>query len=82
MPKGGALVAAENGLGFPSRREEIQRFDGSSKRVIRVASKTVDERSFAEVAVMNSGRSFNQGKQSGMASRLGNRVGPGRYNEE
>jgi hypothetical protein len=48
-------VAAERGLGFPARREEIQRVGWQSKRVTRVASKRVDGRSFAAVAAMNSG---------------------------
>jgi hypothetical protein len=47
-----------------------------------VTSKRVDGRSFAEVAAMNSWRGFNQGKQGGIPPRLGDRVDPGRYNDE
>jgi hypothetical protein len=51
--KGAALEAAELGLGFPARREEIHKFRYKSRRVIRVSSRTTDERSFAEVVAMD-----------------------------
>jgi hypothetical protein len=76
------LVAAELGLGFPVRREEIWRFGGRSRRVVRVANKQVDDRSFAEVAAMDTTRGFGQGNLGGNSSRPGDRVGPGRFNEE
>jgi hypothetical protein len=82
VPKGGALVAAKLGLGFPARREEIWRLGGRSRRVVRVVNKQVDDRSFAEVAAMDTTRGFGQGNLGGNSSRLGDRVGPGQFNEE
>jgi hypothetical protein len=77
VPKGTTLVAVERGLGFPARREEIQRFGWKSKRVTKVTSKCVDGRSFTEVVAMNSGRGYNRGKQGGVPPCLGERGGPG-----
>jgi hypothetical protein len=69
-------------LGYPARREEIRRFGGSCRRVVRVASRQVDDRSFAEVVSMDTSRGFGQNNNGGGTSRLGNRGGPGRFGEE
>jgi hypothetical protein len=82
VPKGKALMAAERGLGFPARREEIQRFGGASRRIVRVTPRKVDERSFAEVVTMDPGRNLGPRKQGGMATRFGERGGPGRFNDQ
>jgi hypothetical protein len=68
VPRGGALAAAELGLGFLARREEIQRFGWNSRRVVRVASKRVDDRTFAEVATMDPGK--GAGREGKAAWRL------------
>jgi hypothetical protein len=81
VPKGKALTTAERGLGFPERREEIQRFGGASRRIVRVTPRKVDERSFAEVVTMDPGRNLGPRKQGGMATRFGERGGPGRFND-
>jgi hypothetical protein len=52
---GSVLAAAERGLGFPATKREIQRFGEGCRRVVRVNPKIVDNRSFAEVAVMDRG---------------------------
>jgi hypothetical protein len=80
--KGVALETAELELGFPARREEIQRFGYKSSRVIRVKPINIDERSFAEVAVMDPGRGRGQVNRGGAAPRSGGRGGPGRPGEE
>jgi hypothetical protein len=82
VPRGEALVAVEHGLGFPARREEILRFEGNSRRVVRITSKQVDDRTFAEVAAMDTGRGAPPRRQGGMATHLGDRVGPVRSNED
>jgi hypothetical protein len=51
--RGAALEAAKLGLGYPARKDEIHKFGYKSRRVVRVASRTTDERSFAEVAAMD-----------------------------
>lgn len=61
--KGEALESAKLGLGFPTRRDEIQRFGYKSRRVFRVTSRKTDERSFAEVATMDSGCGCGQVKR-------------------
>jgi hypothetical protein len=40
--KGEALTAADLGLGYPARREEIRRFGSFSRRVTRVEAKQTD----------------------------------------
>jgi hypothetical protein len=55
FPKGSVLAAAEKGLGFPATKHEIQRFGEGCRRVVRINPKTVDNRSFVEVAVMDRG---------------------------
>lgn len=67
--KGAALETAELGLGFPARREEVQRFGHKSSRVIRVRPRIIDERSFAEVASMDPGRGRGQMRRGGAAPR-------------
>jgi hypothetical protein len=69
-------------LGHPVRREEIRRFGGSCRRVVRVASRQVDERSFVEVVSMDTSRGFGQSNNGGGPSRLGDRGGPGRFGED
>jgi hypothetical protein len=63
------LVVVELGLGFPVRKEEIRRFCGSSRRVVRVADKQIDGRTFAEVVNMDvnmePSRSFGQNNLEG-----------------
>jgi hypothetical protein len=76
------LAAAELGLGFPARREEIQRFGWNSRRVVRVASKRVDDRTFAEVATMDPGKGAGLRRQGGLASHQGDRGGSARSSEE
>jgi hypothetical protein len=34
VPRGDVLAAAELGLGFPARREEIRKFGWNSRRVV------------------------------------------------
>jgi hypothetical protein len=80
--RGAALEAAKLGLGYPARKDEIHKFGYKSRRVVRVASRTTDERSFAEVAVMDPRRGQGQMKRGGMAPRLGGRGGPGRPSED
>jgi hypothetical protein len=80
--KGAALEAADLGLGFPARREEIQNFGYKSRRVLRVTSRNTDERSFAEVVAMNPGRGRGQMQRGGAAPRPGGRGGPERSGEE
>jgi hypothetical protein len=80
--KGEALTAADLGLGYPARREEIRRFGSFSRRVTRVEAKQTDGRSFAEVAAMDAGRGRGPMKRGGMGTRSGDRAGPGRFNEE
>jgi hypothetical protein len=80
--RGAALEAAELGLGFPVRKDEIHKFGYKSRRVVRVSSRTTDKRSFVEVATMDPGRGRGKMKRGGMASRLGGRRGPGRPGEE
>jgi hypothetical protein len=75
--KGATLEAGELGLGFPARKDEIHKFGYKSRRVVRVASRTTDERSFAEVATMDLGRGRGQLKRGGMAPRMGGRGGQG-----
>lgn len=60
--KGQALATTEQGLGFTARREEIQRFGGASRRVVRTTSKQVDERTIAKVVMMEPGRGFGARK--------------------
>jgi hypothetical protein len=48
-------TCAEKGLGFPATKHEIQRFGEGCRRVVRINPKTVDNRSFVEVAVMDRG---------------------------
>lgn len=67
------LEAAKLGLGYPARKDEIHKFGYKSRRVVRVASRTTDERSFAEVAAMDRRRDRGQMKRGGMAPRLGGR---------
>jgi hypothetical protein len=77
VPKGSVLAAVERGLGHPATKNEIQKFGGACRRVVRVNPKRVDSRSFVEVAGMDRGRDPNR---SGHApSRLGDRVGSGRF---
>jgi hypothetical protein len=71
--KGAALEAADLGLGFPARSEEIQRFGHRSRRVVRVRASNIDERSFAEVVAMNPGRGRGQMQRGGAALRPGGR---------
>jgi hypothetical protein len=77
FPKGLVLVAAEEGLGFPATKSEIRRFGSNCRRVVCVKPKRVDDRSFAEVAVMDRGRDL--GRAGSSNSRLGDRGGPGRF---
>jgi hypothetical protein len=79
--KGTTLEVAELGLGYPARKDEIRKFRYKSRRVVRVAFMTTDERSFAEVAAMDPGRGRGQLKRGGMAPRMGGRGGPGRPGE-
>jgi hypothetical protein len=44
---------------------------------VRVNPKTIDDKSFAEVTVMDRGR--DQGWVGNVASRLGDRIGPGHF---
>jgi hypothetical protein len=81
VPRGGALAAAELGLGFPARREEIQRFGGNNRRVVRVASKRVGDCTFAEVA-MDPGKGAGPRRQGGLAAHQGDRGGAARSSEE
>jgi hypothetical protein len=82
VKKGEALSAAELGLGFPARKEEIRRFGSASRRITRALPKWVDDRSFAEVAAMDAGRGRGQPKRGGMGLRPGDRAAPGRFAEE
>jgi hypothetical protein len=82
VPRGGGLAAAELGLGFPARREEIQKFGWNSRRVVRVASKRVDDRTFAEVAAMDPGKGAGPRRQGGLATHQGDRGGLARSSEE
>jgi hypothetical protein len=59
------------------RREEIHKFGYKRRRVVRVSSRTTDERSFAVVAAMDPGRGRGQMKRGGMVPRLGGRGGQG-----
>jgi hypothetical protein len=65
VKKGEALSAAELGLGFPARKEEIRRFGRASRRITRALPKWVDDRSFAEVAAMDAGRGRGLPKRGG-----------------
>jgi hypothetical protein len=82
VKKGEALSAAELGLGFPARKEEIWRFGSASRRITRALPKWVDDRSFAEVAAMDAGRGRGLPKRGGMGSRPGDRAVLGRFAEE
>jgi hypothetical protein len=76
------LAVAELGLGFPARREEILRFGWNSRRVVRIASKQVDDPTFAEVTTMDAGRGAGPRRQGGLATHLGDRGGSARSSEE
>jgi hypothetical protein len=65
VKKGEALSVAELGLGFPARKEEIQRFGSVSRRITRALPKWVHDRSFAEVAAMYAGRGRRLPKRGG-----------------
>jgi hypothetical protein len=82
VKKGAALEAADLGLGFPARSEEIQRFGHKSRRVVRVRVSNIDERSFAEVVAMNTGRGRGQMQRGGAVLRPGGRGGPGRSGDD
>jgi hypothetical protein len=82
VKKGAALEVADLGLGFPARREEIQRFGHRNRRVVRVRASCTDKRSFAEVVAMNPGRGRGQMHRGGAPSRPGGRGGQGRTGEE
>jgi hypothetical protein len=82
VKRGAALEAADLGLGFPARRDEIQRFGHRSRRVVRSRVSSTDNRSFAEVVAMNPGRGRGQMYRGGAASRPGGRGGQGRSGEE
>jgi hypothetical protein len=66
VPKGGALAAVELGLGFSARQEKIRRYDGSSRRLVRVANKQINNRTFAEVVSTEPSRSFGQNIMGGV----------------
>lgn len=72
MPKGKALVAADLGLGYLAKREEIARFGTRARKIIKIKHRGIDQRSFAEVA-----REKMQGKggQSGYAGYQGHQGG-------
>jgi hypothetical protein len=74
--KGAALEAADLGLGFPAKREEIQKFGYKSRRVVSVRASSTDERSFAKVVAMNPGCGRGQMQRGGAAPRPGGRGGP------
>jgi hypothetical protein len=82
VKKGTVLEAADLGLGFPARSEEIQRFGHRSRRVVRVRASNIDERSFAEVVAMNPGRGRGQMQRGGAAPRPSGRGGPGRSGDD
>lgn len=50
VPKGRALVATDLGLGFQARSEEIKRFRGQAKKIVRIKKdRGTDNRLFVEV---------------------------------
>lgn len=44
-------MVTELGLGFPAKREEIERFGGQARRVVRVKVSSTDSRSFVQVVM-------------------------------
>jgi hypothetical protein len=81
VPKGSALTAVEQGIGFLAKRSEILRFGGSNRRIIHAVKKEVDGRSFAAVAAMDRVKGRGNHQQGGALLHLGDRVGPEPFNE-
>jgi hypothetical protein len=71
VPKGTALVATENKLGFPARKSEIQRLGWSARRIFRVVPRKVDGRSFAAVVKMDRGWDAGANRGRGLNLRPG-----------
>jgi hypothetical protein len=70
-------VAAENKLGFPARKSEIQCFWWSARKIFRVVPRKVDGRSFAAVVKMDRGWDVGASRGRGLNLRPGR--GSGRF---
>jgi hypothetical protein len=81
--RGGSVGSSGTRARVPLKeREEILRFGWNSRRVVRVASKQVDDRTFAEVAAMDAGKGAGPRRQGGLVAHLRDRGRSARSSEE
>lgn len=72
VPRGSALVAAELGLGYLAKKEEIKRFGSKAKRVVKI-NKRVDRDKRLFVEVVYGKMSWRDGQSSSTAFNPGGR---------